>query len=180
MKAVPHETFTLDDARAIAREVPANQTDKLGEPYMVHVEAVADGLADFDLELQIAGMLHDVVEDAFEEIGREVTIDDLRNQGVPERSRAAIAAVSSNLYPAGMTYFEKIEQICTSPDAVLVKISDNAHNSLPERVAALEASGVTPSPKYADARRLLYDIADRDDVERILSRANPALLPEIA
>ncbi len=180
MKAFPHETFTLDDARSIALQVHANQTDKLGEPYMLHVEAVAAGLADFDLELQIAGMLHDVVEDAFDEIGREVTIDDLRTHGVPERSLTAIAAVSSNLYPASRTYFEKIEQICESPDAVLVKISDNAHNSLPERVEALLARGVTPSPKYADARRRLYAAADRADVVRILTRANPQLLGEMA
>lgn len=162
-------TFTLDDARAIALEVHANQTDKTGEPYMLHVEAVAAGLADFDLDLQIAGMLHDVVEDSFDEIGREVTVDELRDRGVSERSLAAIAAVSSNLYPGHLTYLEKIERICQSPDAVLVKISDNAHNSLPVREAALAAHGIAPSPKYAEARRLLYAAVGRDDIERILA-----------
>lgn len=180
MQGVPRETFTLDEARAIARDVHTNQTDKLGEPYTLHVEAVADGLFDFDLDLQIAGMLHDVVEDALGEIGREITIDDLRTHGVPKRSLTAIAAVSKNLYPASLTYFDKIERICSSPDAVLVKISDNAHNSLPERVAALSARGVATSPKYADARRRLYAAADRTDVQRILTRVNPSLLAEIA
>ena len=96
-------------------------------------------------------MLHDVVEDSFDEIGREVTLDELRERGVPERALEAIAAVSSNLYPEHLTYIEKIERICASPDAVLVKISDNAHNSLPERVEALAAHGTrrarsTPPP----------------------------------
>ena len=172
-------TFALADARAIALEVHAQQTDKTGEPYMLHVEAVTAGLADFDLDLQIAGMLHDLVEDSFDEIGREVTVDELRERGVPERALQAIAAVSSNLYPEHLTYIEKIERICASPDAVLVKISDNAHNSLPERVAALAAHGIAPSPKYAAARRLLFAAADPSDVVRILRRANPALLAEL-
>lgn len=107
------------------------------------------------------------------------TTGELRGRGVSERSLAAIAAVSSNLYPEGMTYLEKIERICQSPDAVLVKISDNAHNALPERVDGLAVQGITPSPKYAAARRLLYAAADRPDAERILRRANPSLLAEL-
>lgn len=67
-------TFTLNDARAIALEVHARQVDKAGEPDMLHVEAVADGSADFYLDLHVAGMLHDVSEDSFDEIGRKVTI----------------------------------------------------------------------------------------------------------
>lgn len=55
--------FGLDEARAIARAAHAGQVDKLGVDYMQHVEAVAAGLADFDLDVQIAGMLHDTVED---------------------------------------------------------------------------------------------------------------------
>ena len=172
-------TFTLDDARVIATEVHARQVDKIGAPYLLHVEAVAAGLVDFDLDLQIAGLLHDVVEDSLDEMGREVTLDELRNRGVPERAVAAIAAVSSNLYPPDLSYDDKIERICASPDAVLVKISDNAHNSLPERVEALRALGVLPSPKYAAARQRLYAAADRADVEAILRRANPSLLAEL-
>lgn len=168
--------FGLDEAHSLAEEVHGRQVDKLGEPYLRHVEAVADGLLDFNVDLQIAGLLHDVVEDSLEEVGREVSIDELRERGVPERSLAAIAAVSSNLFPPDLTYLDKIERICDSPDAVLVKISDNAHNSLPARVAALEASGIAPSPKYAAARRLLYAAAPDAHVRRILARANPALL----
>ncbi len=83
--------FTLEDARAIAREAHAGQVDRLGIDYMEHVEAVAGALADFDLDVQIAGMLHDVVEDS------DLTIDDLRARGVSERSLAAVALVSNNL-----------------------------------------------------------------------------------
>lgn len=164
--------FTIEDARSIARRAHAGQTDRLGVDYMEHVEAVAAGVADFDLEIQVAAMLHDVVEDS------ATTLDDLRELGVPERALDAVTLVSRNLHPE-LTYQEGIARICTSRDATLVKISDNAHNSLPERVAALaKTTGQEPNPRYAEARTLLFSVADPTDVRRILARANPALLSE--
>jgi hypothetical protein len=96
----PHDRFTLEDARELARAAHAGQVDKLGVEYLQHVEAVAAGLADFDEALQIAGMLHDVVEDC------GVTVEDLRTQGVPERALAAITLVSRNLHP-DLTYDQR-------------------------------------------------------------------------
>lgn len=165
-------TITLEGARAIARQAHQGQTDLLDVDYMEHVEAVAAGLVDFDLDLQIAAMLHDVVEDS------EMTLADLREAGVSERSLAAVALVSRNLHP-DLAYAEAIELVAQSPDAVLVKISDNAHNSLPERVEALRALGKEPKARYAQARRVLYAAAKREDVEHILRRANPSLLGEL-
>ena len=163
-------TFTLADAHAIAVQAHAGQTDKLGVPYIEHVEAVADGVVDFDLEIQIAAMLHDVVEDS------EMSIDDLRNLGVSERSLDAIGLVSRNLHP-GLSYQEGIERICASRDATIVKISDNAHNSLPARTAELTRLTGTPvNPRYAHARTLLHAAVPSTDVELILHRANPWLL----
>jgi (p)ppGpp synthase/HD superfamily hydrolase len=166
-------TISLEGARAIARRAHDGQVDLLGVDYMEHVEAVAAGLVDFDLELQIAAMLHDVVEDS------NLSLQDLRDEGVSERSLAAIALVSRNLHP-DLTYAAAIELVAQSPDAVLVKISDNAHNSLPERVEALRVIGKEPKPRYAEARRVLYAAAKREDVERILQRANPSLLAELS
>lgn len=166
-------TFTLDDARRIALVAHGGQTDKLGVPYIEHVEAVTAGLADFDLDLQIAGMLHDVVEDS------DVCLGDLRAQGVSARALAAVELVSRNLHP-GLTYLEGIERICASRDATLVKISDNAHNSLPGRNAELERrTGVASHKRYAQARRLLYAAVPHEDVQAILRRANPHLLAEL-
>lgn len=95
---------------------------------MEHVLAVADGLADYDLELQIAAMLHDAVED-----GEGITLESLRGDGVSERALAVLALVSNNLH-AGMPYAEVIARIVRRRgDATLVKIADNAHNSRPDR-----------------------------------------------
>lgn len=163
----------LEQARSIAVAAHEGQTDKLGVPYIQHVEAVAAGLIDFDLDIQVAGMLHDVVEDS------DLTLDDLRASGVSERSLAAIELVSRNLHPE-LTYQQGIERVCTSRDATLVKISDNAHNSLPDRNAELEQRfGVAVRGRYARARKLLYAAVPRENVETVLRRANPSLLLEL-
>lgn len=108
-----------------------------------------------------------------------LTLADLRERGVPERSLAAIELVSRNLHPE-LTHQEGIRRICSSRDATLVKISDNAHNSLPERTAELERRiGIAGSTRYAEARRQLYAAALPQVVEMILRRANPALLVEL-
>lgn len=173
-KVLPdHPQFTLDDARALARVAHDGQVDKLGVAYIEHVEAVAAGLVDFDVDVQIAGVLHDVVEDS------NLTIDDLRARGVSERSLAAIELVSRNLHPE-LTYQEAIAGICASRDATLVKIADNAHNSRPDRVEALlERSGIGPNPRYAAARSLLYAAVPVKDVETILLRTAPSLREEL-
>lgn len=166
-------SLALDDARTIAQQAHAGQTDKLGRPYMEHVEAVAAGLLDFDLDIQVAGMLHDVVENS------ELTLNDLRQRGVSERSLAAIELVSRNLHP-DLSYEEAIDRICTSPDATLVKIADNAHNSRPDRVTALEAATGTPTnPRYSRARQRLFTAAPSDLTAKILSRVAPSLLDEL-
>ncbi len=137
--------ITLEVAHDLASRAHAGQLDKLGVDYMEHVRAVADGLIDFDLDVQIAGMLHDVVEDT------KATPDDLRVAGVSERSLAAIELVSLNLRP-DLSYAAAIVHITSSRDATLVKISDNAHNSRPDRVAALTVKLKKPAnPKYAEA-----------------------------
>jgi hypothetical protein len=167
------EPMTLDDARAIAREAHRGQVDKLGVDYMEHVEAVAAGLADLDLELQIAGMLHDVVEDS------DITLHELRARGVPERSLVAIELVTRTLHPE-LDYDEAIRLATTSPDATLVKISDNAHNSRPDRVQALELqTGEPANPRYARAREILYAAAPITAVVTILKRVCPPLLREL-
>lgn len=163
----------LEDARALAQTAHRGQVDKLGVEYIHHVEAVAAGLLDFDLDVQIAGMLHDVVEDS------DFTLEDLRTRGVPDRSLAAIELVSRNLHQ-DLSYDEAILRISTSLDATLVKISDNAHNSRPDRVAALEmATGKSTDPRYARAREVLYAAAPADQVAKILRRVSPTLLNEL-
>lgn len=167
------EPMTLDGARLLAQDGHRGQTDKLGVDYFHHVEAVAAGLVDFDIDIQIAGMLHDVIEDT------ELSLSDLRSRGVSERSLAAIELLSRNLHP-GLAYEEAIRRISGSVDATLVKISDNAHNSRPERVEALELlTGAATNQRYARARDVLYSVAPPEQVAQILRRVTPPLLREL-
>ncbi|GAB2776702.1 hypothetical protein GCM10027020_32520 [Nocardioides salsibiostraticola] len=164
-----NSSFTLNQARELARTAHAGQVDKLGVDYFEHVEAVAAGLVDFDIDIQIAAMLHDAIEDS------DLTLEDLRAEGVSNRSLVAIELVSRNLHP-NLAYQEAIARICTSRDATLVKIADNAHNSRPDRVAALlERTGQGPNPRYAEARSLLYTAVPAIDVKKILIRTAPSL-----
>ena len=88
--------------------------------------------------------------------------DDLRARGVPERALDAIALVSRNLHDE-LDYDEAIRLVATSLDATLVKISDNAHNSRPDRVAALvRLTGEPENPRYARVREVLYAAAPTD------------------
>lgn len=163
--------FTLEDALTIARQAHAGQVDKLGVDYMQHVEAVADALAYFPIEIQIAGALHDVVEDS------DLTIADLRAHGVPEASLAAISLVSNNL--GSGDYLDHIREICKHRDALLIKIADNIHNMDPGRVGELEQlTGEPINPKYAAARELLWEAVGPADLQTIWWRIDPDGLKE--
>ncbi|PYC60946.1 phosphohydrolase, partial [Streptomyces tateyamensis] len=88
------------------------------------------GLAPFGERAQQAGWLHDVLEDS------PVTADQLLAAGVPAEVVAAVRAVTK---VAGEEYLERVRAVTADRLATLVKISDNAHNSHPDRLAALPA-----------------------------------------
>ncbi|MFB7426383.1 MULTISPECIES: HD domain-containing protein [Streptomyces] len=163
--------MTLAEVDALADRAHAGQTDKIGVPYVEHVRAVAAGLAPLGPELAMAGLLHDVLEDT------PWTAGELRAAGVPDRVVRAVEAVTNE--PGG-SYEEKIRRIARDPDAILVKIADNAHNSRADR-----AAGLAPEPrerlaaKYRSARRVLWAAADPGQVAAILRIVNPDLLPEL-
>jgi (p)ppGpp synthase/HD superfamily hydrolase len=147
------------------------QTDKIGVPYYEHVHAVAKGLAPLGPELEMAGYLHDIVEDT------DYTADMLRRLGVPERTVSAVEAVTNE---RGVPYAKKIDKILQNPDAVLVKISDNAHNSRMDRAAHLPMEERERlALKYFTARRKLWSAATSDAIRTIVAIVNPDLLEEL-
>ncbi|MFJ9740797.1 HD domain-containing protein [Streptomyces sp. NPDC101166] len=164
MKSVNEVDFIADCAHA-------GQVDKIGVPYIEHVRAVAAGLAPFGDALVMAGLLHDIIEDT------DWTAEQLREAGIPERVVATVEAVTNQ---KGVPYEEKIRRIMTNGDATLVKISDNAHNSHPDRAAQLpEEKRVRLAAKYRAARDVLWAAADDRDIEAIVTIVNPSLLAEL-
>jgi (p)ppGpp synthase/HD superfamily hydrolase len=163
--------ITVTQVAQIARTAHLEQTDKIGVPYYHHVHAVAQGLAPFGPELEMAGYLHDIIEDT------DWTSEQLWDMGVPERTLRAVEAVTNE---RGVSYKEKISKILMNPDAVLVKIADNAHNSRADRAAQLpREKRERLALKYSDARRTLWLAAYPADIATIVKIVNPDLLEEL-
>ena len=173
--AFPQPGFTVDTAKVLAEVAHNRQKDKLKRPYRDHVIAVGDALADFDDDIRIAGYLHDIAEDT------PITRRALLDMGVSERAVDIIERVTNRLHDNPDDYAEGIRYIAEDHDAALVKIADNAHNSLPERVKALAEKWPDKPPvtKYRDARTVLYAAVDVEEVRKILARINPWLLDEL-
>ncbi|WP_329128193.1 HD domain-containing protein [Streptomyces sp. NBC_01465] len=162
---------SVKEVDALVATAHEGQLDKVGVPYVDHVRGVAAGLAHLGPELEMAGLLHDIVEDT------DWTPEKLRTAGIPDRVVGIVEAVTNQ---PGMAYEEKIRRITRSRDATLVKIADNAHNSIPERAARLtEAERDRLAAKYRAARDVLWAAADLAQVESIVAIVNPALLPEV-
>lgn len=170
----PQHRFTVETAKVLAEVAHNRQKDKLKRPYREHVIAVGDALADFDDDVRIAGYLHDIAEDT------PITRQALLDMGVSERAVDIIERVTHRLHDNPDDYAAGIRYIAEDHDAALVKIADNAHNSLPERVKALAEKWPDKPPvtKYRDARPVLYDAVQVEEVRKILARANPWLLEE--
>ncbi|WP_327359714.1 HD domain-containing protein [Streptomyces sp. NBC_01304] len=162
---------SLDEVTVLAEQAHAGQTDKIGVAYIEHVKSVAAGLAPFGDELVMAGLLHDVVEDT------PWTAAGLLSAGVGERVVEIVEAVTNR---PGMTYEAKIRTIVADPQATLVKIADNAHNSRSDRAAQLDkAKRERLAAKYRAARAVLWPAASRADIVAIVGIVNPELLGEL-
>ncbi len=164
--------MTVREAEGVARTAHVGQVDKLGVPYICHVQAVADGLVPLGVdEVTIAGLLHDVLEDT------AWTAQDLLNAGVPARSVEIVVKVTR---VPGIPYQDMIRSILDDPGAVLVKIADNAHNSRPDRLAGLdEKTRAHLVLKYTKARKVLWAAAYPADVQAIIAVVNSRLFNEL-
>ncbi|MEC5190688.1 MULTISPECIES: HD domain-containing protein [unclassified Arthrobacter] len=171
----PQRAFTVETAKVLAEVAHNRQKDKLKRPYREHVIAVGDALADFDDDIRIAGYLHDIAEDT------PMTRQALLDMGVSERAVDIIERVTKRLHENPDDYQAGIRYIAGDHDAALVKIADNAHNSLPERVRALAEKWPDKPPvtRYDEARPVLYAAVPVEEIRMVLARVNPWLLDEL-
>lgn len=164
-------TLTLADVDRIATEAHAGQLDKIGVPYIEHPRAVAAGLAPFGVGMQMAGLLHDVLEDTAETVGS------LLRAGIPT---AVVNTVWRVTKKPDASYEQMVAVIADDYAACLVKIADNASNSDPERTAQLsDDKRARLAAKYTNARAILWPAVPREDVATILRIVNPSLLGEL-
>ena len=109
----------LAKAIAFAAEKHANQKRKDGTPYIFHPLAVAELLKryDYDIDYQVAGILHDVLEDT------DTTDDEVRAFG--EDVYEAVKLVTR---PKGADEAEYVKNILDNRMAAAVKNADKVHN----------------------------------------------------
>lgn len=144
--------MTLDEASDLAKTAHADQVDKAGEPYYLHVFAVRDALAVHGVDAQIAGALHDIIEDT------NITADELRAAGVPDH---VVRAVESVTRRPDETYMGLIARAAVDPLGRLVKLADNRHNSDEARLALLPAGkAASLRERYRKAREVLETARD--------------------
>lgn len=163
----------LDAVYAIAEAAHAGAKDKIGDLYINHVVAVAEGLRPVsDKRLEMCGLLHDVVEDT------GWTGPLLLRVGVHPWVVEKVLLVTNQ---PGLTYQEKIRTITADRYATLIKISDNAHNSRRDRQSRIpdQKTRERLRLKYLKARDDLWLAAPQEDIRKIISVVNPDLISEL-
>lgn len=136
----------LGKAVVIATNAHEGQFDKGGKPYILHPLHLMNQLM-YDLELAIAAVLHDVIEDTKGK-ANEVTLDDIRQEGFSARVVKILELVTHH---EGDSYQEYIDKISTSYDAIRVKRKDLEHNSDITRLKGVKEKDLARMVKYHKA-----------------------------
>lgn len=143
---------TLNETIAFIKKAHRGQYTKGGEPYWTHPVAVMELLPeDATDDERHAALLHDVVEDT------DTTLDQLRDLGYSERTIWLLDKLSRPKGPDRPTYMKWIESIAATGDLGLIqiKLADNQHNTVPERVLQLPESERGVVRRYARSMKIL-------------------------
>lgn len=136
----------LSAALILAARAHDGQTDKGGQPYILHSIRVA--LKVNSLEHKIVALLHDILEDT------EVTEDDLLASGF---TRDTVDAVVCLTKEKGEDYMAFIERCKENQIARFVKLADLEDNLDLSRIPAPTAKDKARVQKYKKAmNKLLY------------------------
>lgn len=141
-------TYTgLDRAIALASEKFVSIYDKSGEPYILHCLEVMNNVKKWnDVELQIAAVLHDIVEDT------DIEFEDLEEMGYSPRVIKIIKHITRE---DGVSYDDEIARICNDQDSIRVKMADLEHNSSILRLKGVRQKDLERIQKYHRAYFIL-------------------------
>jgi (p)ppGpp synthase/HD superfamily hydrolase len=137
---------TLTRAIVLAAQHHDGQTDKGGNPYILHPLRLM--LQASTEDEQIVALLHDIVEDT------PLTLDDLRNEGFEERIIEAIDCLTRR---PDETYEQFIERIKGNDLARRVKILDLEDNCDLARIPYPGEKDMQRLEKYRKALSVLRD-----------------------
>jgi guanosine-3',5'-bis(diphosphate) 3'-pyrophosphohydrolase len=123
----------------LATNAHADQFDKAGQPYILHVLEVLHGVRNEDEEIQCIAVGHDLFEDT------KTTVEDLIEIGATERILNGILALTKQNGESYNTYRKKV---LSNRDAMIVKQSDLRHNSDITRLKGITQKDITRMGKY--------------------------------
>ena len=139
-----NEQFQI--ALELAVEKHKNQTDKAGNPYILHPLHVMENVN--SKEGKIVAILHDIIEDT------DITEDYLLKIGLSKRIVDAVVALTRS---EDMDYQEYIKNLSPNPLAKEVKLADLEHNMDLKRLPTLEEKDLERNRKYQIAYHYLIN-----------------------
>lgn len=139
-----NEQFQI--ALELAVEKHKNQTDKAGNPYILHPLHVMENVN--SKEGKIVAILHDIIEDT------DITEDYLLKIGLSKRIVDAVVALTRS---EDRDYQEYIKNLSSNPLAKEVKIADLEHNMDLKRLPTLEEKDLERNRKYQIAYHYLIN-----------------------
>lgn len=158
--------LTVQEASELAIGAHDGKLEMYGAPYREHLRAVAEALTPYGPKLVMAGWLHDILSET------DWTAGDLLEAGVPARVVEIVELVTT-----GRDDLDAIRRITRDPEAILVKIADNADSIYPERPAIIPDEDKRQwLADFEEVRRILWSAARREDIIKIVSPINPSLL----
>ena len=139
-----NEQFQI--ALELAVEKHKNQTDKAGNPYILHPLHVMENVN--SKEGKIVTILHDIIEDT------DITENYLLKIGLSKRIVDAVVALTRS---EDMDYQEYIKNLSSNPLAKEVKLADLEHNMDLKRLPTLEEKDLERNRKYQIAYHYLIN-----------------------
>lgn len=139
-----NEQFQI--ALELAVEKHKNQTDKAGNPYILHPLHVMENVN--NKEGKIVAILHDIIEDTY------ITENYLLKIGLSKRIVDAVVALTRS---EDIDYQEYIKNLSSNPLAKEVKLADLEHNMDLKRLPTLEEKDLERNRKYQIAYHYLIN-----------------------
>lgn len=145
----------LAEMIAIAAEAHEDQLDKGDHAYILHPFRILMDLSNEDIEIRIAAVGHDVIEDSEGRITLQTFID----KKFPQRS---IDCLDCLTHRDGVSYPQYIIIIMSNGDAVIVKKGDIRDNSNILRLKGIRAKDFLRVNKYSCSYLFLEGKIDED------------------
>ncbi len=144
----------LDKAIRIAAIAHEGQTDKAGQPYIMHPLRVMFSRKD-EIE-RICAVLHDVIEDT------DISLADLRNEGFSQDVLTALDALTKR---TGENYEDFIERVIENNIACNVKLADLTDNMDLSRISNPTEEDFKRIEKYRKAANKIFECMEFDKEE---------------